>query len=347
MPTSYAEIEPHIPIAFCASYIGNEDRFVRLFNMIRSWREQTIPCPLYLSISVPDVTLRKRVEAILTDVITVYKSEKIDFSFQLHMERKSQFENYKSLVEAFRSNPDMSKNPWVVFSDDDDIWHPERIETFTKACYTVDTHHSYIDNIDCQVYAESTKCAIDKAVTSAKDVNRLFETRIATIVDGSNYVTNCVRFERLSFFIDNATKELLSCPFADVRFKAFLSSDGCLIGKQNDSNWMYYYRASDDSITSNKLRVPFYVEITDSLQRKWTALTGTLELDDLNRFKSIINNFVFMICSKVPRENCKRELERLLLCRGVHAKEIALNYRKLYPIVDALMEDDYFKQLEA
>lgn len=247
MSIAYSELESHVPVAFCACYIDDRRRLETLMCMICSWRAQTMSCPLHLAISVPDESMQEHVEEILTYAATIYKSEGAVFSFQIHNERKSQFEGYKSLVDSFRIA--LHAMQWIVFSDDADIWHPERIETYAKMCYKTNRHTPHINTIDCAICAESGRCQIDKAVKTAEFADMMVKCGKAKIVKGNKYVTNCVRFERLALFMDSSTKELLTCPLADVRFKTFLTSDcdekkRVVITPANEAIWMYYYRTN-------------------------------------------------------------------------------------------------------
>ncbi|CAL8469606.1 g9147 [Coccomyxa elongata] len=78
------------------------------------WKEQTWEVPLIVSMS-----FEESVEGVIS------LSEMEGLTIIRHGRKMSQFEHYKALAEL-----DWGDGTWVMFTDDDDLWHEARAEAY-------------------------------------------------------------------------------------------------------------------------------------------------------------------------------------------------------------------------
>lgn len=114
-------------IILCASHIDSERRFSFLKEMIQSYIAGD-HANFYISISfsISEVEIKNYFKKLQEDGIPIY--------IFYQKEKMKQFEHYRFLSELefpgdFARNPagEPSGDPWIVFTDDDDTWHPQRI----------------------------------------------------------------------------------------------------------------------------------------------------------------------------------------------------------------------------
>lgn len=119
----------------------------------------------------------------------------------------SQFQHYERLSQLLSNEVD---DHWVAFTDDDDLWAPNRIETMISAC----------DDADLE-----TQCIRFKSLTNP----RSFE-----------YVDYAVRFSYYREFFCRAHSLILESKFCDLVFRNFMYN--CRNAETHKSpNELYYY----------------------------------------------------------------------------------------------------------
>jgi hypothetical protein len=106
-------------IVLCSSYLSNLIKIKWINEMIESWKSQSHHVPLYISIS-----LDESIKTIFNHYLeSKWKID--DLTFFVYDEKLSQFQHYQKLcckmIEKY------SRDTWIVFSDDDDIWDKDRI----------------------------------------------------------------------------------------------------------------------------------------------------------------------------------------------------------------------------
>lgn len=133
---------------FLASVVDNPQRMRRLEQMLQSAREQTDkPDYFCVSIYTPLVSgeaLQKMFEGIAKHIRIARRKHPLP-----------QFCQYRDLEKLFRERwyPD-KVSTWVVFTDDDDLWHPHRIAKFRYGIsFCTGEHH----NLSGVVMTESTR----------------------------------------------------------------------------------------------------------------------------------------------------------------------------------------------
>lgn len=122
----------------CASHIAatqaGSKRMGNLMDTVESWSIQTLPIPMYLSISF-EPGLATFVERGLEDLEKRFgPSARPDAPLYVfrRKQRFSQFEHYALLAKEAPGGLD-HKFTWVMFSDDDDLMHERRAEVHRAA----------------------------------------------------------------------------------------------------------------------------------------------------------------------------------------------------------------------
>ncbi|CAE8630415.1 unnamed protein product, partial [Polarella glacialis] len=117
---------------FAASDHARVDRLRRLLGSVQ---EQTHRVPLLMSWSAEDSDgLQDGAGARAQEVLAEFEASGVVHAMPRLRGRRSQFQHYARLRETLRRNirtPD--EKPWVMFSDDDDLWHPRRAEEYLIA----------------------------------------------------------------------------------------------------------------------------------------------------------------------------------------------------------------------
>jgi hypothetical protein len=109
--------------------LNASERLRYLNYLLTSVSEQTTKdFKLFLGISFDTIDLKKQFEAQL-------KSFGATIHVFLFSKRQSQFERYKSILNVLRNKkyittPDQESNTYLSFTDDDDLWAPQRMSVF-------------------------------------------------------------------------------------------------------------------------------------------------------------------------------------------------------------------------
>lgn len=166
-------------------------------------------------------------------------------------EKKSQFEHYKDLLAISRSVDDSA---WLMFLDNDDMYHPERVKHFKGVVASKGSSHE-----DFDVFWSGGKLLMDSgklgdAYISLKSIMEGKETldpylRVAatmednSVLDTGEYFDFCCRTPILTKFFDLTPEVVLKNPFCDVRLMFTFSRicDGAR--RHRDHEWlMMHYR---------------------------------------------------------------------------------------------------------
>lgn len=210
-------------IVLCACHITSVQRLIYLNSMIKSYLGQTIKKPLYISVSYSDKKFLKELESL------IYKYECINYEIQFFIRhfRLSQFEHYDLLLNQ---NKEIFNGKWILFTDDDDLWNSNRIETYIKYI-NINTNTK-----DCFNILSSISCD-DLYVSSIKelDLNKCIECTT------NEYFNYCIKYEKLSDIIKNLCKYIpLSEPVFDLHVKTQM--DMISYASYKNETWIYFYR---------------------------------------------------------------------------------------------------------
>lgn len=117
-----------IVIGVIASHIEHHKRLLNFEKLFQSILDQTkLPTVLFVSISC-EASLLDAVKKFI--LLSKEKSRKhsLDVCFFLREDKRSQFEHYASLLQQLKQHSE----GWVLFSDDDDLWHTHRVQLYSS-----------------------------------------------------------------------------------------------------------------------------------------------------------------------------------------------------------------------
>jgi len=103
-----------------ASHISNSKRIIYLNECLQSLTDQSLICPIYLSISFENEELKTTFEQ------TVQISEPVHLF--IRSEKTPQMRHIESLIPVVKA----AGIEWTMFSDDDDSYHPDRTQVFSQ-----------------------------------------------------------------------------------------------------------------------------------------------------------------------------------------------------------------------
>lgn len=160
----------------------------------------------------------------------------------------SEFEQFRLLWDRNKASFDPKKD-WVLFTTDDGLWHPSRVERYKAAIEDVAMDH----NICCIVSPNQTQqqreCRpihTSTHVDLALQEGTLFITQ-QTPKQNETYELYdiCVRFEVLDSFMKNA--KYLNNRFCDVEFVEYAVTYKERLYAGTSAHWLFYYRAAEPS----------------------------------------------------------------------------------------------------
>jgi len=188
-------------IALCASHIDSKERLVALDHMLQSVSAQTHHIEMYISIS--------GIQEHQCHEIIKHRSAWLHVTFrEIHL---TQFEHYKLLCEDLKSEK-IDKDTWCIFTDDDDLWHKQRVEKYTKAI-----ERSCTDVVKCES-------------------GMLFNGKLS---QGAEYVDFATKFKVFVQFFINARQELLKLRGCDLIWRNVLRCTPCTLFTAG--TWLYRY----------------------------------------------------------------------------------------------------------
>lgn len=269
--------ENNVVACFLATHVNELDRLDSLRNALRSIKGQTTPAQLFVSWSAAD-ELKVATRAVLkqegTSLTTCY----------MHKKPLTQFQHYKYLAEKLRDADAQQPEPvatWVLFSDDDDVWHPMRLQFYCMLLESIDVaERGRSQAVTCPWWAiRSNEAASLPAASSAEEVEGHMRDGRWFLQDFSRYENgteacehwcSLVKLGRVLDFYQMAPAGLVSSTFCDVAFARFFSK-----GHDEDVHtfrvsylkdqgfpWLYAYNASADLdvekniLSSNKSGTP-------------------------------------------------------------------------------------------
>jgi len=338
-------------IALCASYINTETRLKHFFIMLNSWihQEHLIPY-LHISTSIVDDTLLEQFEDMRLAFTQMHLEKLKDKILGISVSRKvmKQFQHYKHIIDK---NPELIEdNPWIMFTDDDDIWHPLRTVMYASTIQQIMKEYPTVNHINIPCYVESSELDKKDYTTSFEIDEDIKKGYIKQLQSNENYVCSCVKIELLYYFFLHSTDELLNCIYADVKFRYFLvkHKDTALISEPWEQSWMYFYRHVKDlkdSITNDKHRLPSSILYSDELNIKFNSLNLT-PLQRKNFISSLCNVEANICRGDTDINIIRKKDEQYQMENGVLPKHIHEVMRPLYPIIDEFLQHSYYTNLK-
>ena len=340
-------------LCLCASHIDSENRIGRLFQMINSWKEQTIQVPLIISISFEIPRLELLFDSIYNkiDKLTIIKS-KVKFR---------QFEHYFKLV-AILEKAEIRDDRFIMFTDDDDLWSNKRSEIFTLTCNNIHDDKvtsvkvpsmvKSIDKFDIGFDIELDIGSNIKDYTKPSDIDEGIKYGKLKVENDINermiedYIKYAVRFYVLKNFVISSPVILIS-RYADMHFVKYIRTYGkdknttLVVQIKNNDEWIYFYRY--DKKTSHVSDVESYsgqydFENCDQVMN----LFSQYPKDEQKIICKLLTNLELMLVTE--KDFNQKLFERSLLNSGTTAQTI-LQLRKYYPILQEATKTVYFQLL--
>eukprot|EP00930_Biecheleria_cincta_P012577 TRINITY_DN11655_c0_g1_i1.p1 TRINITY_DN11655_c0_g1~~TRINITY_DN11655_c0_g1_i1.p1 ORF type:complete len:493 (-),score=80.27 TRINITY_DN11655_c0_g1_i1:62-1540(-) len=242
-------------VGVLSSHVGDRNRLERLQSCLESVAGQTQPLAAFFAVwSAPDA-LAAEVEASLEALAKKLAPAPVRWLRQT--KRTSQFYDIRWLHQEL-----LCKEPadtWALFSDDDDLWGPERVRLYlgviqqyagTPSVTGVAATH--------KVRPKSPK----KLAKAADEVPKHLASGEAMHCGGvhqeEEFFDHACPVKSLGVFLELCNEETLLHPFCDLRFTRFLQEyyEGgrvMYIPTNKTNPWVYYYstayRTPEDSAT--------------------------------------------------------------------------------------------------
>ncbi|KAH8060284.1 hypothetical protein JL720_13622 [Aureococcus anophagefferens] len=146
--------------------------------------------------------------------------------------RASQFEHFSRLAFALGGDGD---GAWVLSSDDDDVWHPDRATAYRAAADAARADAS------CVVCSRLARPAGGAAAPADAARRAVAAGRAATTP--RRVLSYCCRRRVLDAFFAVATEDLRRCQYCDVAWYRYLTSREAsrAFAPRDARNWLYFY----------------------------------------------------------------------------------------------------------
>ena len=204
-----------------ASHVSSRQRLKYLQQTLASIAAQASPTPDALVLSwYAD-------EPLATEVAAALRAVRLPMRFRCLRQttRLSQYCHLREALAAFESEAprDAASSTWLLFCDDDDLWHPDRARLSRLACARASAAPTpTIDVLAFGVYAYPVD-AVAQEVRTATQVDGCMQARQAGIWLGACEVFQyAVRPALLRAFLRAEPEPVLCHRFADVRFASWL-----------------------------------------------------------------------------------------------------------------------------
>lgn len=243
-------------VCFCASHINNKHRYVYFGLMLKSYLAQTEASKLIVVLSATDPKLL----AMSIDLLEHCKAKgKHGNHIEYIVFEGKQFVKYKHAVETYKSQ--LGPDQWVFFTDDDDLWHPQRVQCFSalpsvmeKKLANRDDHMILQVNAIAEPVQSNHPLMVPKFVQEISltdGVDRAIQYEIVRSKSEDSlreYVTYFMKFKVMKAFFEIAPDALLEHKYADMAFVGALnrSFQHSIIRYPDPSLWMYFYRSNVD-----------------------------------------------------------------------------------------------------
>ena len=265
-------------VCFMASVVKDVRRLGYLKRMIDSVRKQYVPLTGGLLVSIhvdPSLGMSAaEIKSLFDGIPRVYillqKRPKLQF-MQMH----EMFVRWATVFPC----PD-GRTPYIIFSDDDDLWHPHR------------THYYHALHVGSAYREDVTGiCLVERAVTKnlvcapshENDVDSMIVCGCVVYehVHGGEYHQLAVKPVVLRDFFSQFTQLCERNRYADMQFRNFVYGYGG--NKQTTvygipSTWAYFYRQCDSSYACNRVpQIDFDPNKEFDIYRDRPALTSMVK----------------------------------------------------------------------
>jgi hypothetical protein len=242
-------MNPPILVGVCGSHLDSVQRIGYLRAMLRSWAEQEHGIALYLSLSCEpglEEEVSKEVERLQNahPTLTMSRVET----------KRSQFQHYALITQRLLAEHTCnSDSVWVLFSDDDDIWHPRRtLEMYTNL--KAMRHMRSLTSTSACVLPYYLDCPGTANVLTWKQAEDAIRRGTATIEYSPRRSTTelwlaaCL-LKHLADFIARSSDALLAHRYCDMCLSKYLfhsmgyGTARCSLS--GDATWLYMHRGKN------------------------------------------------------------------------------------------------------
>lgn len=249
----------HTNATFMATHVDSPRRLASLRSALASIALQTVHPNLYLSWSASSAALEDEVRATLEEHAVILRG-----SYH-QAQRRSQFEHNRHTARelaAANERADERTVQWILFSDDDDVWHPQRCEFYCTLISQVDTEsRAKSQAMVCPWFLQRTSGheTLPPVASAAEAERELRAGRMAVEDlsgqrDAYEHWSACVRLERVLDFFRMAPDGLVASTFCDVAFARFFGKghgadvlvNYCKYQSSAGFPWLYAYNVSPD-----------------------------------------------------------------------------------------------------
>lgn len=209
--------------------------------MIESWRHQSCPIPLYISVSVDE-----KFTDVFNCMMKIWDGDDYENLYICIPHKKtSQFANYKILANNL---PIIDDETWVIFTDDDDIWHKDRALVYKNA----------IVNDEEILYMWAQRhCMNNSATFDEKPIELITNDKYG------EYINYSCKMKTLRDFCNRASDFVMDSYLADMMFVKYLRLNNnkqiAEITIEDETNWMYYYRCAENT-NRNCVQNNYYID---------------------------------------------------------------------------------------
>lgn len=298
-------------VCFIASVIKEPRRLEFFKQLLKSIQDQELPLDGLFISSYIDPSLQTDIQELLRGISST--GTKVHILKQKRPKR--QFVQIKELsdrVDKVFPCPQNTES-FILFSDDDDLWHPTRTKHYyrisTDADSTLFPMLSAIcmrESTEIDKFEYPTVCSNHPEATCAADVDRLIECGCLSFKfnqsDLYEYHEYAVRRYVLREFLTENAWIVNNNRFADMRFRYFIATYKVGIMRTAHyipDQWLYYYRHSnwdypavthpfaDGKVSENV--VDYLVEMEEcpdtncGFQKSTETLMTRLNLDETSR----------------------------------------------------------------
>jgi hypothetical protein len=300
-------------IVLCASHLDCPDRIEHLLEMIKCYITQSFKVPFFLSLSY-NPTLKEAIRELLKAFVQT--QDKLPFKFFVQKGHVTQWEHYKFLTTKVR-DADVNSDPWIMFTDDDALWHPDRIGIYHMA---VKSMKSPFDIIVVPGYTYG-----EEFINDPMDVDKYF-------------LCSC-QLSKLKDFVNRCEPLHLAHQYCSAMFMRYLHSSSKRWTYDSTPTSFYTHRHMGDKIT---IKVPptlygVFLDVMDKYKftkGECAIVWDFTELTTTTVFEPTAKRIAAGINKSLARKRSKPQWE------GMNAKEYRAPVRELLQL-------DYFKKLMA
>ena len=260
-PANLSVLHNTFAVCLLATHISSAKRIDSLRHCLLSIAAQSTAPALYISWSAATRELEDRVKALLRE-----SGMPVTQPF-FHAKPLAQFEHYRFLATQLRETEKSMEathglsHTWVLFSDDDDVWHPQRLHYYCVRLQELnaETRCKRAQIVRCDWHASLNPGAESKRpppVTRADEVDPLLRSARWALKqpppgEWAEHWCLMVRLDRFLAWCAAAAPTLLSSPYCDIAFARTLSPkyfDAALavnVPHEKGVPWLYAYNMSE------------------------------------------------------------------------------------------------------